>query len=153
MAVLASAGSRTDSLRGKWNALTPDIAQPCPSSHHSSCCPSTNLDPRSRRPSIFLGWVSASLPSVEFETYLGIAKGEIIGCFGLTEPNHGSDPAGMETTAEETDGGFILNGSKTWISNAPVALVLRKLPYVSINPIRKLLQRPLRHMGSLQVGW
>ncbi|KII95669.1 hypothetical protein PLICRDRAFT_87024 [Plicaturopsis crispa FD-325 SS-3] len=50
-----------------------------------------------------------------------LAKGELIGCFGLTEPNHGSDPAGMETTAEETDGGFIINGSKTWISNAPVA--------------------------------
>ena len=42
---------------------------------------------------------------------------------GLTEPNHGSDPAGMETTAEEVDGGFILNGSKTWISNAPAASV------------------------------
>ncbi|KAL1723704.1 acyl-CoA dehydrogenase/oxidase [Schizophyllum commune] len=41
--------------------------------------------------------------------------------FGLTEPNHGSDPGSMETTAEEVDGGFILNGSKTWISNAPVA--------------------------------
>ncbi|KAJ7287179.1 acyl-CoA dehydrogenase domain-containing protein [Mycena rebaudengoi] len=50
-----------------------------------------------------------------------LAKGEIIGAFGLTEPNHGSDPAGMETTAEEVDGGFIINGSKTWISNAPVA--------------------------------
>ncbi|KAJ6589850.1 acyl-CoA dehydrogenase NM domain-like protein [Mycena vulgaris] len=50
-----------------------------------------------------------------------LATGEIIGAFGLTEPNHGSDPAGMETTAEETDGGFIINGSKTWISNAPVA--------------------------------
>ncbi|KAG1760600.1 acyl-CoA dehydrogenase/oxidase [Suillus occidentalis] len=50
-----------------------------------------------------------------------LAKGEIVGCFGLTEANHGSDPAGMETTAEETDGGFVLNGSKTWISNAPVA--------------------------------
>ncbi|OBZ65075.1 Glutaryl-CoA dehydrogenase, mitochondrial [Grifola frondosa] len=56
------------------------------------------------------------------EKYLPrLAKGELIGCFGLTEPNHGSDPAGMETTAEEVDGGFILNGSKTWISNAPVA--------------------------------
>ena len=42
---------------------------------------------------------------------------------GLTEPNHGSDPAGMETTAEEVDGGFLLNGAKTWISNAPVASV------------------------------
>jgi len=50
-----------------------------------------------------------------------LAKGEIVGAFGLTEPNHGSDPAGMETTAEEVEGGFILNGSKTWISNAPVA--------------------------------
>lgn len=50
-----------------------------------------------------------------------LAKGEIIGCFGLTEPNHGSDPAGMETSAEETNGGFILKGSKTWITNAPVA--------------------------------
>ncbi|EIW80381.1 acyl-CoA dehydrogenase domain-containing protein [Coniophora puteana RWD-64-598 SS2] len=56
------------------------------------------------------------------EKYLPrLAKGEIIGCFGLTEPNHGSDPAGMETTAEETEGGFVLNGAKTWISNAPVA--------------------------------
>ena len=40
---------------------------------------------------------------------------------GLTEPNHGSNPAGMETVAEEIDGGYVLNGSKTWISNAPVA--------------------------------
>ncbi|KAI0795637.1 acyl-CoA dehydrogenase/oxidase [Abortiporus biennis] len=56
------------------------------------------------------------------EKYLPrLAKGEIIGCFGLTEPNHGSDPAGMETVAEEVDGGFVLNGAKTWISNAPVA--------------------------------
>ncbi|CAL1709344.1 unnamed protein product [Somion occarium] len=56
------------------------------------------------------------------EKYLPrLAKGEIVGCFGLTEPNHGSDPAGMETTAEEVDGGFILNGAKTWITNAPIA--------------------------------
>ncbi|KAF9464976.1 acyl-CoA dehydrogenase NM domain-like protein [Collybia nuda] len=56
------------------------------------------------------------------EKYLHrLAKAEIIGAFGLTEPNHGSDPAGMETTAEEVDGGFVINGSKTWISNAPVA--------------------------------
>ncbi|KAF8653310.1 hypothetical protein AX16_004010 [Volvariella volvacea WC 439] len=56
------------------------------------------------------------------EKYLPrLAKGEIVGAFGLTEPNHGSDPASMETTAEEVDGGFIINGSKTWISNAPAA--------------------------------
>ncbi|KAJ3857618.1 acyl-CoA dehydrogenase domain-containing protein [Lentinula lateritia] len=48
------------------------------------------------------------------EKYLPrLGRGEIIGAFGLTEPNHGSDPAGMETTAEDIDGGFIINGSKT----------------------------------------
>ncbi|KAF8504730.1 glutaryl-CoA dehydrogenase [Russula emetica] len=53
-----------------------------------------------------------------------LAKGDLIGCFGLTEPNHGSDPAGITTSAEETDGGYIISGSKTWITNAPVADVL-----------------------------
>ncbi|PWE33722.1 acyl-CoA dehydrogenase [Maritimibacter sp. 55A14] len=51
----------------------------------------------------------------------GLAKGELIGCFGLTEPDAGSDPAGMKTTARKTDGGYVLSGSKTWISNAPIA--------------------------------
>ncbi|EIW71526.1 hypothetical protein TREMEDRAFT_60452 [Tremella mesenterica DSM 1558] len=56
------------------------------------------------------------------EKYLPrLAKGEMIGCFGLTEPNHGSDPSSMETTAKKTSDGWVLNGSKTWISNAPVA--------------------------------
>ena len=50
-----------------------------------------------------------------------LASGEYIGCFGLTEPDAGSDPAGMLTHAKKTDGGFVLNGSKTWISNAPIA--------------------------------
>jgi glutaryl-CoA dehydrogenase len=50
-----------------------------------------------------------------------LARGERIGCFGLTEPNHGSDPGSMETRARATDGGFILVGTKTWISNAPIA--------------------------------
>lgn len=59
---------------------------------------------------------------VQKEKYLPrLAKGELVGCFGLTEPNHGSDPAGMETTAEETDGGFVINGAKTWITNSPIA--------------------------------
>ena len=51
----------------------------------------------------------------------GLAKGELIGCFGLTEPDAGSDPAGMRTTARATGDGFTLNGTKTWISNAPFA--------------------------------
>ena len=50
-----------------------------------------------------------------------LASGEWIGCFGLTEPDAGSDPAGMKTTAKKTAGGYVLNGSKMWISNAPIA--------------------------------
>jgi glutaryl-CoA dehydrogenase len=50
-----------------------------------------------------------------------LATGEWVGCFGLTEPNHGSDPASMLTRAKPVDGGFILKGSKMWITNAPIA--------------------------------
>ena len=60
----------------------------------------------------------------------GMAKGEIIGCFGLTETDGGSDPASMRTVAKPVDGGFVLNGAKLWITNAPiadVALVWAKL--------------------------
>lgn len=48
-----------------------------------------------------------------------LASGEFIGCFGLTEPDAGSDPGGMKTTAKKTDAGYVLNGSKMWISNSP----------------------------------
>ena len=50
-----------------------------------------------------------------------LASGEWIGCFGLTEPDAGSDPAGMKTTAKKSGGGYVLNGAKMWISNAPIA--------------------------------
>ncbi|MGH1453707.1 MAG: acyl-CoA dehydrogenase [Paracoccaceae bacterium] len=50
-----------------------------------------------------------------------LSSGEWIGCFGLTEPDAGSDPAGMKTRAVKTDGGYVLTGSKMWISNAPIA--------------------------------
>ncbi len=50
-----------------------------------------------------------------------LAAGEWIGCFGLTEPDAGSDPAGMLTRARKIDGGYVLSGAKTWISNAPIA--------------------------------
>lgn len=50
-----------------------------------------------------------------------LASGELIGCFGLTEPDAGSDPAGMKTVAKKTDGGYVISGSKMWISNAPIA--------------------------------
>ena len=50
-----------------------------------------------------------------------LATGELVGCFGLTEPDHGSDPGSMVTNAEQVEDGFVLNGAKTWITNAPIA--------------------------------
>ena len=50
-----------------------------------------------------------------------MAKGKLIGCFGLTEPDAGSDPGSMKTHAKKVDGGYKLSGSKTWITNAPIA--------------------------------
>ena len=70
------------------------------------------------------------LPIYEFGTeaqkqkYLPkLATGEWIGCFGLTEPDHGSDPGSMESRAKKVDGGYSLSGSKMWISNSPLAQV------------------------------
>ena len=53
-----------------------------------------------------------------------MAKGNLIGCFGLTEPDAGSDPGSMKTNAKKTNDGYLLNGSKTWITNSPIADVL-----------------------------
>jgi glutaryl-CoA dehydrogenase len=53
-----------------------------------------------------------------------LATGEMVGCFGLTEPDHGSDAGGMKSRARKVDGGFVLNGSKMWISNSPLADVM-----------------------------
>src|SRR5213075_706298 len=50
-----------------------------------------------------------------------LATGEWVGCFGLTEPNHGSDPGSMQTRAKKVPAGYSLTGSKTWISNSPIA--------------------------------
>ncbi|MCB0131048.1 MAG: acyl-CoA dehydrogenase family protein, partial [Caldilineaceae bacterium] len=50
-----------------------------------------------------------------------LTTGELVGCFGLTEPNHGSDPGSMESRAKKTDGGWILHGNKMWITNSPIA--------------------------------
>ena len=51
----------------------------------------------------------------------GLTSGTLIGCFGLTEPDAGSDPAGMKTRAKKVDGGYVISGAKTWISNSPFA--------------------------------
>ncbi|KDQ49798.1 hypothetical protein JAAARDRAFT_186722 [Jaapia argillacea MUCL 33604] len=98
---------------------------------------------------------------------LGLAKGQIVGCFGLTEPNHGSDPAGMETTAEEAPGGggFVISKSKTRISNAldlfviwarckwdgkvRVFLLEKGTPGLSAPPIKNKLALRASLMGSI----
>ena len=54
----------------------------------------------------------------------GMAQGKLIGCFGLTEPDHGSDPGGMETRAKKDGGGWVLNGTKRWITNGSIADVV-----------------------------
>lgn len=68
------------------------------------------------------------LPILEFGTddqrrrYLPkLATGQLVGCFGLTEPNHGSDPGGMTSRARQVDGGFLLSGTKSWITSSPIA--------------------------------
>jgi glutaryl-CoA dehydrogenase len=66
--------------------------------------------------------ISAHGSEAQKDKYLPkLGKGELVGCFGLTEPNHGSDPSSMETRAKKVDGGYLINGSKTWITNAPIA--------------------------------
>jgi glutaryl-CoA dehydrogenase len=65
----------------------------------------------------------------------GMARGELIGCFGLTEPDHGSDPASMATRAYPADGGYVLRGTKMWITNAPVAdvaVIWARVPDVGV---------------------
>ena len=76
-----------------------------------------------------------------------LATGELIGCFGLTEPDHGSDPGSMVTRAEKVAGGYKLNGAKTWISNAPVAACRRGLGEARRRHPR--LHRRARHEGLL----
>ena len=50
-----------------------------------------------------------------------LAAGELVGCFGLTEPNHGSDPGSMESRAKQDGDDYILDGTKSWITNSPIA--------------------------------
>jgi glutaryl-CoA dehydrogenase len=84
-----------------------------------------------------------------------LASGAFVGCFGLTEPDAGSDPAGMKTRADKIDGGYRLTGSKTWISNAPIAdvfVVWAKSP-AHDNQIRGfILDRGMKGLSAPKIG-
>ncbi|HEX2725268.1 MAG TPA: acyl-CoA dehydrogenase family protein, partial [Beijerinckiaceae bacterium] len=84
-----------------------------------------------------------------------LATGEWVGCFGLTEPDAGSDPASMRTRADKIDGGYRLTGSKTWISNAPIAdvFVIWAKSTAHDNEIRGfVLQKGLKGLAAPKIG-
>ncbi|MBK9779982.1 MAG: acyl-CoA dehydrogenase [Anaerolineales bacterium] len=84
-----------------------------------------------------------------------LASGEWVGCFGLTEPNHGSDPASMETKAKQVDGGFILHGNKMWITNSPIADVFggnfrgQRLPMAEIRGF--ILEKGMKGLSAPKI--
>ncbi len=81
-----------------------------------------------------------------------LATGEWVGCFGLTEPNHGSDPGSMETRARTAHGGFILSGSKMWITNSPIADVFVVWAKVEEGVIRGfILERGMRGLSAPKI--
>ncbi|PHR20124.1 MAG: acyl-CoA dehydrogenase [Hoeflea sp.] len=84
-----------------------------------------------------------------------LASGEWVGCFGLTEPDAGSDPGGMKTRAKKTDGGYVLNGSKMWISNAPIAdvFVVWAKSEAHDNQIRGfVLEKGMKGLSAPKIG-
>ncbi|APH73216.1 acyl-CoA dehydrogenase [Aquibium oceanicum] len=84
-----------------------------------------------------------------------LASGEFIGCFGLTEPDAGSDPGGMKTRAEKTDSGYRISGSKMWISNAPIAdvFVVWAKSAAHDNQIRGfVLEKGMKGLSAPKIG-
>ena len=83
----------------------------------------------------------------------GLRTGELVGCFGLTEPDAGSDPASMRTRARATDGGFLLSGAKTWITNSPIADVFMVWAKNDAGDIRGyLLERGMEGLSAPKIG-
>ncbi len=81
-----------------------------------------------------------------------LRSGEFVGCFGLTEPDAGSDPASMRTRARKVDGGYLLNGSKTWITNSPLADVLLVWAKDETDTIRGfLLERGMKGLETPKI--
>jgi glutaryl-CoA dehydrogenase len=84
-----------------------------------------------------------------------LASGEYVGCFGLTEPDAGSDPAGMKTRAEKIDGGYRISGAKTWISNSPIAdvFVVWAKSAAHDNQIRGfILEKGMKGLSAPKIG-
>ena len=81
-----------------------------------------------------------------------LAKGEWVGCFGLTEPNHGSDPGGMETRARQASGGYVLSGAKMWITNSPIADVMLVWAKTDDSVIRGfILERGMKGLSTPRI--
>jgi len=81
-----------------------------------------------------------------------LARGEWVGCFGLTEPDHGSDPGGMKTRARKVDGGFVLKGAKMWITNAPIADVFVVWAKDDANKIRGyVLEKGMKGLSAPKI--
>lgn len=81
-----------------------------------------------------------------------LATGELVGCFGLTEPDHGSDPGGMKTRASRTAGGYVLSGSKMWITNSPIADVFIVWAKDETQTIRGfILERGMRGLSAPKI--
>jgi len=84
-----------------------------------------------------------------------LASGEWVGCFGLTEPDAGSDPGGMKTRAKKSDGGYVLNGAKMWISNSPIAdvFVVWAKSEAHDNEIRGfVLEKGMKGLSAPKIG-
>ena len=84
-----------------------------------------------------------------------LASGEFVGCFGLTEPDAGSDPGGMKTRAEKIDGGYRISGAKTWISNSPIAdvFVVWAKSAAHDNQIRGfVLEKGMKGLSAPKIG-
>ncbi len=81
-----------------------------------------------------------------------LAKGELVGCFGLTEPDSGSDPGSMRTTAKKAKGGYVLSGTKTWITNSPIADVFVVWAKTEDGKIRGLvLERDMKGLTTPEI--
>jgi glutaryl-CoA dehydrogenase len=88
------------------------------------------------------------------EKYLPrLATGEWIGCFGLTEPDHGSDPGSMVTRAKSVDGGYLVSGAKMWITNSPIADVFVVLPCAPLSQERSSWTRYSCQRSSFCPTW